>query len=162
MNALNRPAALVALLFTFGCGAAAAQQAKLDVRLSQPVLIAGEKQKVFVKVGLTGFDIARKNGDRSAINVAIVLDKSGSMSGEKIRRAKEASLMAVDRLGPDDIVSIVAYDSTVTVVVPATKASDRDASRVPTPSSSSPRGGRRLLLRARNNMLNSKQLRLRP
>ncbi len=129
MKALATSVGLLALLVTFGCGSAVAQQAKLDVRLGKPLMMAAEKQKVFVKVGLTGFDIERKNGARSAINVAIVLDKSGSMSGEKIRRAKEASLMAVDRLGPDDIVSIVAYDSTVQVLVPATKASDRAAIR---------------------------------
>jgi len=32
---------------------------------------------------------------------------------------------ALDRLGPQDIVSVVAYDSTVEVLVPATRASDR-------------------------------------
>lgn len=34
-------------------------------------------------------------------------------------------MMAVDRLGPDDIVSIIAYDTTVRVIVPATKAADK-------------------------------------
>ncbi len=103
---------------------ASAQQVRLDVRLARPVMLAGEKQTTYVKVGLTGFDRA-KNGDQAAANVAIVLDKSGSMSGEKMRQAKEATLMAVERLSDQDIVSVVAYDSTVRVLVPATKVSDR-------------------------------------
>jgi Ca-activated chloride channel family protein len=57
--------------------------------------------------------------------VAIVLDKSGSMSGEKIQKAKEAAKMAVDRLRPNDIVSVIAYDHSVEVLVPATKASEK-------------------------------------
>jgi Ca-activated chloride channel family protein len=47
------------------------------------------------------------------------------MAGEKLHRAKHAARLAVDRLAPSDIVSIVAYDSTVRVVVPATKAVDK-------------------------------------
>ncbi len=105
-------------------GCASAQQVRLDVRLAKPVLMAAKKNTTYLKVGLTGFDRA-KNGDRTKVNVAIVLDKSGSMSGEKMRKAKEATLMAIDRLGPEDIVSVVAYDSTVRVLVPATKVSDR-------------------------------------
>ncbi len=60
------------------------------------------------------------------MNVAIVIDKSRSMAGDKIAGAKAAARAAVEVLGPDDIVSVVAYDSTVEVLVPATKAGDRD------------------------------------
>jgi Ca-activated chloride channel family protein len=60
------------------------------------------------------------------VNVAIVLDKSGSMNGEKIARAREGAIMAVNRLRPDDIVSVVAYNDTVEVLLPATKVRDRE------------------------------------
>ncbi|MCB9538477.1 MAG: VWA domain-containing protein [Myxococcales bacterium] len=89
-------------------------------------MLAGQKNKVYLKVGLTGFALEKPSA-RPAVNVAIVLDKSGSMSGQKLMRAKEAARMAVDRLSPDDIVSVISYDSTVKVVVPATKASDKPA-----------------------------------
>ena len=95
-------------------------------RLGEPVMLAGQKNKVYLKVGLTGFALEKPSA-RPAVNVAIVLDKSGSMSGQKLMRAKEAARMAVDRLSPDDIVSVISYDSTVKVVVPATKASDKPA-----------------------------------
>ena len=119
--------AFLALAALTACGgAASAQKVGLDVRLGEPVMLAGQKNLVYLKVGLTGFDL-EKSKSRPPVNIAIVLDKSGSMSGEKLMKAKEAAAMAVDRLSPDDIVSIIAYDSTVQVVVPATKATDKPA-----------------------------------
>ncbi|MBL4673318.1 MAG: VWA domain-containing protein [Arenicella sp.] len=59
------------------------------------------------------------------MNIALVMDQSSSMSGEKIERAKEAAIMAVSKLSANDIVSIVTYDSTVQVLVPATKVNDK-------------------------------------
>ena len=49
------------------------------------------------------------------------------MQGEKLVRAKEAAKLAVNRLHPDDIVSVVAYDDTVRILLPATKVADRTA-----------------------------------
>ena len=103
-----------------------AQQVKLDVRLVNPVMMAGEKTKNYLRIALTGFELESAE-DRPPVNVALVLDHSGSMGGEKLARAKEAAMTAIDRLSDDDIVSIVLYDSNVTVLVPATKATDRKA-----------------------------------
>jgi len=50
-------------------------------------------------------------------------------SDEKLEKAKSAALMVLDRLRPDDVISVVTFDSTVDVVVPATKANERDAIR---------------------------------
>ncbi len=104
-----------------------ANQIKLDVSLASPVLVAGERQTTFLKVGLTGFRM--KGSRRAPVNIALVIDKSGSMSGQKIAHARDAALGAIDRLNGDDIVSVVAYDSSVTILVPATKASDKRAIR---------------------------------
>ena len=60
---------------------------------------------------------------RPPVNLAIVLDRSGSMSGEKLRVAKVAVEEAIARLRPDDRFSIVAYDDVVDVVIEATLAS---------------------------------------
>lgn len=61
------------------------------------------------------------------MNIALVIDKSGSMGGAKIAQAREAVNLAIDRLGPDDVLSIVAYDNSVHTLVPATKVSDKAA-----------------------------------
>lgn len=105
--------------------AVSASQVQLDVSLAQPTLLAQKKQTTFLKVGLTGFEMKGER-ERAPVNVSLVLDKSGSMSGEKIAKAKEAAIAAVQRLGKKDIVSVVVYDSTVRVVVPATKLTDKD------------------------------------
>jgi Ca-activated chloride channel family protein len=113
----------VGVLLVLG-GGAQGEQVKLKVAVSHPVLLAGQKQTAYLKVGLTGVPLAVAE-KRAPINVALVLDRSGSMSGEKIRKAKEAAILAIHQLGPDDIVSVVAYNHSVTVLVPATKVSDK-------------------------------------
>ncbi|MEP6638921.1 MAG: VWA domain-containing protein [Chloroflexota bacterium] len=60
---------------------------------------------------------------RPLVNLAIVLDRSGSMSGEKLRVAKLAVEEAIGRLQPDDRFSVVVYDDEVDVVVESTTAS---------------------------------------
>jgi Ca-activated chloride channel family protein len=118
--------AFVSLVGTLGTLSASAGQVRLEVSLDKPTMQADRKQAAFVKVGLTGFKLDGK-GKRAAVNVAIVLDKSGSMQGDKIAKAKEAAIAAIGRLGSDDIVAVVAYDSAVQVIVPATKMSDKES-----------------------------------
>ncbi|OAD22223.1 von Willebrand factor type A domain-containing protein, partial [Candidatus Thiomargarita nelsonii] len=89
---------------------------------STPVMLADKKQTVFLRVGLTGLHLKKQKV--APINVALVIDKSGSMQGEKIRRAKDAAIMAVERLRKDDIISVVTYDHHANILVPATKATD--------------------------------------
>ena len=107
---------------------ASAKQLDLNVAMARPTMyIDGELKKGqnYVRIGLTGFELESEK-ERQPVNVAIVIDKSGSMQGDKIVQARKAAIQAVDRLRDDDIVSIITYDSVVTVVVPATKASDRE------------------------------------
>ncbi|MEO8437748.1 MAG: VWA domain-containing protein [Chloroflexota bacterium] len=60
---------------------------------------------------------------RPPVNLAIVLDRSGSMSGDKLRVAKQAVEEAIGRLQPDDRFSVVVYDDKVDVVIESTTAS---------------------------------------
>jgi Ca-activated chloride channel family protein len=53
------------------------------------------------------------DGSRAPLNVAPVLDRSGSMSGDKLRFAREAAALLVRRLRPEDRVSAVCYDDQV-------------------------------------------------
>ena len=120
----NYPAALL-IAATLLSATSHASQVELDVTPSYGWLKSDQKQTTWVRIGLTGF--AREvQQQRPPVNVALVLDKSGSMSGEKIVKAREAAISAVDRLRPDDIVSVITYDTTVTVLVPATKLTDKE------------------------------------
>ena len=60
---------------------------------------------------------------RRPVNLGLVLDRSGSMGGEKIRLAKDAAVAALRRLAPGDSFSVVVYDQQVDVVVPLTRFS---------------------------------------
>ena len=53
-------------------------------------------------------------------HLALVIDRSGSMRGERLRSAIAGANAAVDHLGEGDVVSVIAFDSSPTRVVPAT------------------------------------------
>jgi Ca-activated chloride channel family protein len=107
------------------CAALFGQELEFTSILEQPVLESGETQRTYIKVGIKGYE-TDGSIDRPPVNVAIVLDRSGSMSGDKIRQAKEAAKYAVDLLGPQDILSIITYESTVDVLMPATRVADKN------------------------------------
>ncbi len=61
---------------------------------------------------------------RPPVNLAFVLDRSGSMGGQnKLGLARQATEEAIHRLEPPDRFSVVAYDDQIEVVIPATEAS---------------------------------------
>ncbi len=112
------------LLSPASSGTTFADQVRLEVGVSNPTMLAGEKKTNLVRIALTGFDLAKAQ-DRPPVNVAIVIDTSGSMSGRKIDQARKAAIAAINRLRSSDIVSVVLYNSSAQVLVPATKATDR-------------------------------------
>ena len=121
-------AVFAVMLVVLSATDAFAQRVTLDVSISNPYLLADSRQTAYLKVGLTGFPFSRETR-RTPVNVAIVLDRSGSMSGDKMTQAKEAAIMAVEMLDERDVVSIVAYSDYVSVLVPATRLSDKRSFR---------------------------------
>jgi Ca-activated chloride channel homolog len=64
-------------------------------------------------------------GERPRFNLGLVLDRSGSMSGRKLKNAKKAAGYCVDQLMAEDLVSIVTFDDRVKVLVPPTPGRER-------------------------------------
>ncbi len=63
--------------------------------------------------------------ERPLLNLALVLDRSGSMEGSKLSYTREAAIYAVHNLLPEDRVAVVIYDDAVEVLVPSTPVRDR-------------------------------------
>lgn len=65
-------------------------------------------------------------GTRMPLNFALVLDRSGSMAGEKLRTMKEAVKNIIDQLDPADTVSVITFEYKAQVLVPARLADNKD------------------------------------
>jgi hypothetical protein len=76
----------------------------------------------YVLVTVTAPEAPRSEA-RTPVNIAFVLDRSGSMSGSKIRLAKSALVQALRMLRPSDRFSVVFYDNEIDLIVPSTTGS---------------------------------------
>ncbi|MDO8684142.1 MAG: VWA domain-containing protein [Armatimonadota bacterium] len=58
-------------------------------------------------------------GCRAPLNLALVIDRSGSMEGEPLEYVKRACAYVVDLLEPSDILTIVTFEEQIEVLMPA-------------------------------------------
>lgn len=101
----------------------------LDVRPVQPLLEASDRpQRTTLKISLEGI-ATPTNSDRGPVNMVLVLDRSGSMQGDKIENVKRAALAVVDRMSSRDVISVVAYDTREEVLIPAMPVRDKETLR---------------------------------
>lgn len=66
---------------------------------------------------------------RPPLHLAVVLDRSGSMSGSPLEEAKRCAVALMERLGPEDRIALVTYDNSAQVVHPLARVKDPDAFR---------------------------------
>jgi Ca-activated chloride channel homolog len=84
----------------------------------QPIAPPAGPAGVVVRALLTISGQVPARRQRAPLALSLVLDRSGSMSGDRLDAAKAASISAVERLHPDDVVSVIAFDDQVNVVAP--------------------------------------------
>lgn len=94
---------------------------QITPELSQRLVKSGETTRLYLRLGIKVARIER-TALRAPLNLALVIDRSGSMQGARIEGARRAAMMAIDRLAARDVVSVVSYDDKVEVEVPATRA----------------------------------------
>jgi Ca-activated chloride channel family protein len=116
----------VSLLPLAACAKSNHESVRLRVELDRPVLSADRTERAVVKIALDGVRLPRPEA-RPPVNLTLVIDRSGSMSGEKIQHAKAAAIEAVRRLGPDDVFALVTFDHEIETLVPATRVGDTRA-----------------------------------
>jgi Mg-chelatase subunit ChlD len=68
-----------------------------------------------------------KEKEKPSIAIMLVIDKSGSMGGEKLEMAKDAAKAAVELLGPRDKIGVVAFDAETFWICEMQPASSRDS-----------------------------------
>ncbi|HEX9373600.1 MAG TPA: VWA domain-containing protein [Roseiflexaceae bacterium] len=66
-----------------------------------------------------------RRAGRAPLNLALVLDRSGSMQGDKLRYVQHAAGHVLDLLDERDRVAVVAYDDQVVLVAPGTPVDAR-------------------------------------
>ncbi|MFO0643155.1 MAG: VWA domain-containing protein [Polyangiaceae bacterium] len=68
---------------------------------------------------------AEKRRDEPQVAMSLVIDRSGSMSGMPLEMAKAAAKATADTLSGDDLIEVIAFDSSPTRVVRMTPAKHR-------------------------------------
>ena len=95
----------------------------VSIRTDRTFIRANGKSARFILARITA-PAARAKSTRAPVNLAIVLDRSGSMSGAKLDTAKRAVTEAITHLKPTDRFSVVVYDDQVDVVIESTAATE--------------------------------------
>jgi Ca-activated chloride channel homolog len=98
---------------------------KVEFLTERAKLVAGREQTVDVLIRITPPEVDAGINKRPKLNLGLVLDRSGSMQGEKMLRAREATAYCIDQLLSADRLSVVIFDNIVEVLIPSQFAENK-------------------------------------
>jgi Ca-activated chloride channel family protein len=97
---------------------------ELDLQADKKVVSRSKSCTRILEISVTPpGEKAGKN--RPPLNISLVLDRSGSMAGEKLHFVKQAAAHVIDLLDEKDRASVVIYDDQVETIVPPGNLSDK-------------------------------------
>lgn len=97
-----------------------------DFILDYDVLKANTAHKIYLMARvISGAAIHQQK--RRPLNLSLVIDRSGSMAGDKIDYTRQAAQFLVQNLGVNDTLSIVLYNDTVETLLMPEKVQRKDA-----------------------------------
>jgi Ca-activated chloride channel family protein len=93
-------------------------QLNLKVTPRRPALLTGFDNTIDFLVQIEGPEEPIEKPRRAALNLALVLDRSGSMSGTPLAEAVRCAQFIIENLNDSDRAALVVYDDNVNVLVP--------------------------------------------
>ena len=95
------------------------QALSLDAKLVQDKVLQGSDGKVSVALTFTGANLPnRLSHEIQPLDLTVVLDRSGSMGGQKIHDARMAVIRLMELLSPEDRMAIITYSNDVHLLSP--------------------------------------------
>jgi Ca-activated chloride channel family protein len=96
----------------------------LEGALGNKFVKAGASHQLVARIGIT--TVNRSHTTRPPVNLALLVDTSGSMEGKAIENARAASLALLESLAPEDRLAVVVFHSKAEVLLPSTRINDAD------------------------------------
>src|SRR5476649_1506110 len=96
------------------------------------IAVAGDSAASYALIKLIPSGLGSGPSKPMALNLALVLDVSGSMYEEdgtnipRLKRVQDAAIAAIQKLKPDDTMTIVAFAHNALTLLPPTKISEKD------------------------------------
>ena len=93
----------------------------MNIQTDRALVPAGSTAERFLAITITA-PVRETKTDRPTVNVALVLDRSGSMAGRKIEMARKAVEHAVRLVNERDRLALICYDTEIDTLLGATAA----------------------------------------
>ena len=98
---------------------------RINITPSSRYALFGGETHLYVQLKLEALQEVVSSNERVPLNLGVVLDRSGSMSGSKIEKAKKAVEYVVENLTQKDIFSLVIYDDKIDTLITAKKVTEK-------------------------------------
>eukprot|EP00961_Rhodomonas_salina_P224940 3041279-Rhodomonas_salina.1 len=87
-------------------------------------VLGAKPTKLMFNAHLSAPEVVEDTSKRSTISLTAVIDKSGSMDGEKLELVKRTCSFMLNQLSSQDMMGLVEYDSHVNELIPLSRTSE--------------------------------------